>query len=336
MGIRHQERALWQVAVLTVLASITVPLQAQDATMTSQTAEALFEQGKQLLDSNATEEACGRFAESQRLEPAVGTLGMLAWCHELQGKTASAWREYLATAELASKVGDRAREKAARERATSLQLRLSTIRVEVREPANGLIITLEGSTLNQSEWGKAIPVDPGQIPVSACAKGFQCWTSTTEVKGDAESAVVEIPPLKPVPVVRSTEPLLKPAPPPSPALPPSRNWLGPAIAGGVAVVGLGFGTYYGMRTISKTNASQAHCDASNACDPEGGRLRDEARTASIVSNVSFGAGLAAAAVGTVLWLRSSGQVREARPTPSLSIAPEVRPSAASVCVSGVF
>lgn len=333
MGIRILDLSPSPAVLVALLVTMASPARAQEPTSISQTADALFEQGKLLLDSGATEEACGRFSESQRLEPAVGTLGMLAWCHEVQGRTATAWREYLATAELASKGRDLKRERTARERASALQLRLSTVRVEVREPVKNLAITLSGSTLNEADWGRAIPIDPGQVPVRACADGFECWSGAVEVKGDSLSVVVEIPPLRPVIIQKPASPP-PPLPPPPPA--PRNTWVAPAVAGGVAVLGLGLGTYFGVRTISKTSQSEAHCSASNACDPDGGRLRDEARTSSMVSNVSIGIGLAATAVGVVLWLRRPEPRREGSPRPSVAFAPQAGVSSAGLTLSGAF
>src|SRR5262245_53123818 len=54
-------------------------------------AEALFRQGKDLLAAGKTSEACPKLAESQRIDPAGGTLIALALCYEADGKTASAW-----------------------------------------------------------------------------------------------------------------------------------------------------------------------------------------------------------------------------------------------------
>ena len=64
-------------------------------------AQALFREGRQLMASGNTAEACDRFAQSYALEAASGTLLNLALCHEKLGKVATAWAEYREAAALA-------------------------------------------------------------------------------------------------------------------------------------------------------------------------------------------------------------------------------------------
>src|SRR5579864_3897961 len=64
-------------------------------------AEALFRDGHALLKEHRYQEACAKFADSQRHDPASGTLLALAYCQELSNALASARASYLAAAELA-------------------------------------------------------------------------------------------------------------------------------------------------------------------------------------------------------------------------------------------
>src|ERR1051325_1790887 len=58
------------------------------------TAEALFRQGRQSMESKNYQDACQKFAESQKLDPAAGTAMNLATCEEKLGKLASAWQHW--------------------------------------------------------------------------------------------------------------------------------------------------------------------------------------------------------------------------------------------------
>src|SRR5436189_4245413 len=79
-------------------------------------AEALFQEGRQLLEAGQVDEACLRLAESYWQEPASGTLLNLARCHQAQGKIATAWAEYAAAARLSRAQGREDRARAAEER----------------------------------------------------------------------------------------------------------------------------------------------------------------------------------------------------------------------------
>src|SRR4051812_47371971 len=53
-----------------------------------------FDKGRAALKANKFEEACKAFGESQKLDPANGTLFNLAECSEHIGKLATAWLAY--------------------------------------------------------------------------------------------------------------------------------------------------------------------------------------------------------------------------------------------------
>src|SRR4051812_22569154 len=64
-------------------------------------AETLFEEGRVLMQEGVLQQACAKFAESQRVAPACGTLLNLGVCHEKLGQTASAWTNYVDAMRLA-------------------------------------------------------------------------------------------------------------------------------------------------------------------------------------------------------------------------------------------
>src|SRR5262245_62252923 len=106
------------------------PARAQGRGVSIATAEALFREGTALLDEKRYAEACPKLAESHRLDPATGTLLALAFCHEGEGRLASAWAEFAEVAGRARAEGRTDREHVAREHAANLKPRLARLSVE--------------------------------------------------------------------------------------------------------------------------------------------------------------------------------------------------------------
>ncbi len=59
------------------------PASAQDAAKKKKSAELLFQEGQQLIKDGKHAAACPKFEQSQKLDPAIGTLLNLAHCYEL-------------------------------------------------------------------------------------------------------------------------------------------------------------------------------------------------------------------------------------------------------------
>jgi hypothetical protein len=266
-------------------------------------AETLFERGKQLIDQGHTSEACAAFAESQALDPAGGTLLRLALCHEAEGKLASAWLEFTEVVRVSKEAAGEPtklteRVRIAREHLAAIEPRLPKLVVSVSDGARvaDLRVTANGLPRNQGIWGVAVPIDPGDVEIVAEASGRQTFRTSVRAE-EGRQVSVEVPSLEEV----ATPPLASNAhdeglaPTPFPLRPVG---IGVAAAG-VAV--LGIGTYFGLTAISKWNDSNKQCPGT-ACDAEGVSLAHDAKQAAMISDVTFGVGVAAVAAGVVLFV----------------------------------
>ncbi|MES1188090.1 MAG: hypothetical protein ABUL60_30005 [Myxococcales bacterium] len=309
-------------------------------------AEALFDQGVRLMKQNSFTEACPKLEESERIDPAVGTLLYLGECYERVGKTASAWATFREAASLANNMNQGDRARVAGSRAQDLEPRLSRLSVELApEVARiaGVVVKRGTQRVEPSLYGIPLPVDPGEYNVEVSAPGYETWTTPIKVESGGASASVRVPGL----VKRPDEPTPPPAAhsptglgsdatlrPPTTA--PAKHGLSTGqtlglVVGGVGVVGLGLGTYFGVRAISKNSDAEGFCNAKNLCAQTGLDLTDKAKKAASAANIAFAAGGALVAIGGVIFL-SSGSSNEDR----VALVPVLGPNTAAASVSGRF
>jgi hypothetical protein len=182
--------ALLSIAVITV----AQPVRAQSDAGAE--AEAMFREGKRLLEQQDFTHACPKLAESYRLDPATGALLALAVCHEGQGKTATAWAEYSDVASRAKAEGRSDREAAAREKIAALGSKLSTLTISVPPDVGsieGFRVQRDGADVGPAVWGVAIPVDPGTHVVEATGMAKSAWRTTVVVGALADKKSIEVP-----------------------------------------------------------------------------------------------------------------------------------------------
>src|SRR6187402_592492 len=96
-----------------------------------QLAQALFDEGRRLMDAKRYGDACPKLAESQRLDPGGGTLLNLAICHENEGRLATAWTEFNEALGVARREGRTDREQEATDHAQRLERLLPRLTVVV-------------------------------------------------------------------------------------------------------------------------------------------------------------------------------------------------------------
>ncbi len=317
-------------------------------------AEALFREAKGLMEDGNYALACPKLEASQRLDQAVGTLLNLAVCHEAQGKTASAWAEYLRAASMARRKQQPAREKYARRRAMELEPKLVRMAFAVAEEAlvEGLEVRRDGLLQESASWATATPVDPGTHVVTALAPGKKEWRTTVEASGEGKTVTVDVPVLEdlpPEPEQPASDELEKgrasaPATEPKPSEPvavsssgANQRTLG-ILFGGVGVAGLAVGSIFGLQANSKWN--DADCPDNRCPTPEQQDRAEDAKRFADVSTWSFAGGGALLAAGTVLWLTASDgppsrEVAQPRGM-ELRMEPSAGKGSAGVIVRGRF
>lgn len=324
-----------------LLVASTALAQAQPSAGERVLAETLFREGRALLEDDKVPEACAKLAESNRLEPRLGTLLNLAICHEREGKTASAWAEYTDAATQAYQVGHAARERFATSKARELEGSLSQIIVSIEAPLDGLELRLDGQILGRPVWGMPLPVDPGQHRLVASARSYRSWAFDFSIAPGAEKRVLPIPALEPEPITEPDSAPITTATPASPAPPPSvpppatptpstahRIATFTTLGAGAALVVTG--SVFGVRAFSKHASANEECDATT-CTSAGLQLDAEARTAATVSTAAFALGLTGVGVGVYLLL--TGQTPAATQTSAL---PLLSPNLAGAALRGSF
>jgi hypothetical protein len=275
-------------------------------------AEALFNEGTELMASKSFSAACAKFEASSAIESGLGVKLWLADCYDRVGRSASAWALFAEAAALAHQRGQDDRERAASERASELEARLSKLELKVPSAGlpEGLVVTLNGVAIPQASLGSALPVDPGVQRVALRAPGYDTAQVVSEVPVGPASVSLELPVMKRAKVVPQPAQAGRATPlPPEPG--GTQRALGYTI-GALGLASLGGASFLAYRAHSLDQDSRAHClvEEPNACDADGASLRDQARNFGNVATGAFIAGGALSATGIVLLLTAPSRAED--------------------------
>lgn len=323
-------------AVLLSATAVCVPeahAEAGDAQRTA-AAQALYDEAVKAIGAKDYATACPKLEEVVKLVPeGVGAKLSLASCYEDAGRLASAWTAYVVAEAAAAQAGQEARRKVAKGRAEALRPKLATLTVVVPEAARalpGLAIERDGIPVGPAQWGSAIPVDRGEHVVVVTAPSRPRMEKRVAIDADGAASVVDIGALIEQPAAEEPPREERPgagagaAPPPQaagagaaappraakkepPPVPPASFTWGPqriagVAAGGLGLVAVGVGSYFGVSALQKNNESNdGHCRDGNICDATGVDLRERAMAAGTASTALFIAGGVALAGGVVLF-----------------------------------
>jgi hypothetical protein len=257
-------------------------------------ADALFNEGRELLEKGRFAEACPKLAKSEELAPAVGTLLNLGYCWEQLAKLRSAMDSYAEAETLALTAGDTKRAAFAKERFRAVEPRAMKLIVRVAPPeVPGLEIKRNGVVLTKSELEHPIAVDPEDFTVTATAPGHEPWKGGIIVRGEGATVTMIVPPLAD----------------------PKGGGGGGAMGGtnlsvrriaalglgGLSALALGGGLAAAVSAKARYNDASSHCDASG-CDAVGASIQSGAVAQGNLATGFIGFGVLAAAAGVYLWL----------------------------------
>jgi hypothetical protein len=274
-------------------------------------ASRLFTEGKSLFAMAAYPAACQALEKSHALEPAVGAVGLLAACHEKLGMLATAYREYVETAERARAANDD-RGDFAELRAAALRERLPKVVVHANGDERDFDLSGNGVRLRMGEENV---VDPGPLRLVAEAPGRRTW-ETVIVLQTSERFEITIPTLAEIerPISKSAAAMAPRGTGARADRPREIRSTGTAgwILAGVGLAGIAAGTIAGAVVLHENALIDDHCDANKRCDGQGLDAVNAARTVTWVNGLGWGIGAATTAVGVAL-------IVTAKPRPLASV-----------------
>lgn len=164
----------------------------------SSEADRLFREARTLLANEKYAEACVLLQDSQRLEPALGTLLNLADCLEKTGKRASAFIAFNQASAWATRNNEAKRAEVALHRAQVLKPQLAFVAVELaaftpqavavlrQQEAPPEVVVVRWTLVGATE---SIPVDAGKYSLTVEAPGRKPHTELFEV-GERQSGLL--------------------------------------------------------------------------------------------------------------------------------------------------
>lgn len=184
-------------------------------------------------------------------------------------------------------------------------------------------VTMDGAALAAKLDAKPLEIDPGQHTFVFAASDGTKQELSAAIIGSKKDQVVSVTfkravatgtPPAPSAVPSSSVPAPATTAAPSPAadtatLPAGGSSMRTVgyIAGGVGIVGLGLGGFFGLQAMSKN--SDANCDSNSVCaNPQS---RRDAQSAATISTIGFVAGGLLTAGGIVLILTSPSETKAA-------------------------
>jgi hypothetical protein len=284
-------------------------------------AEALFREGRALLDRGELASACEKLEASNALDPSAGTLLNLAACRLKQGKTATAWSHFLAAERIAQTQNRREQAVEAKRRAAELEPNLSTLTLSAPGAPPGLRVSRAGEPLPAASFGVPVPIDPGPVLIEASAPGYEVARLEVSISASGARHALVIPPLRklsvalPAPSVASASQ----ATARENASQETRGEALPWTIGGVGAGALVAGGVLGALALSSDSKVVDICQNGHGSREDCTDIKQRRDGQALASTVCVGVGVIGVAVAAI-WLLTG---RSGRPPSAWSYQGEV-------------
>jgi hypothetical protein len=270
-------------------------------------AERLFREGRTAMEAGDLVHACPKFAESEKLDPAPGTLLSLADCEERARSFVRAREHYQLAASGFPKKDPRRAFATGRAQAVEKRVAHVTLRLSGDAPADASV-RLGETVVPRSDLGTSTAIDPGDVQVKVSAPGRKDNAFiVTFAEGETKDVACELG----APETARAEASTATAPVPSPADDRvSASSSDPRLTVSYVLLGLGaasliVGGVSGVLAAGKAGTVKDHCDASSACDQEGVDAASAGRFLAPLSTVTLIAGAVLAGAGAYFFFASA-------------------------------
>jgi hypothetical protein len=304
-------------AVVSACLVATVPALAQPSTDPA-AADAVFQKGREAAEKGEWAIACPKFSESQRLDPAPGTLLNLADCEEHLGQLASAYEHFKTALETMASNDDRIPFAKSRVEKLERSVPHLTLNAPSDLPADAKVMR-DDVQLGSASFGLALPVNPGAHTIVISAPGHKEKRTTITLKaGEAETMTLHPGEIDTSAAV--VAPVTHAGPSSSAHVSDAPTASGGAtrtsglVLGTIGIVGVGLGAVTGLMVLGKKSIinDPTHCNQdTHVCDQSGVDAASSGKTLSVVSTVAFAAGAAALVGGAVLFFVGDSETKTA-------------------------
>ncbi len=288
MGVKSRVAGLLLVSALLASAHARA-----DDTRDPAAAEELFHQGRSAAQKKDFSTACAKFRESNRLDPAVGTVFNIADCEEKLGRLATSWTLFQEVVQRLPNDDDR--RAIASDRAHALEARVPTLNIHLApSDRTDVVVRRDGVVLGSASLDTALPVDPGEHTVIVEAPGTQSAVFTSRV-GQAEHATLAVK-------VGSISTVSQP-PQGTPQTSGSAHSSHAAayVMGGIGVAGLVTGVVAGLTVLSKKSTVNEQC-VGNMCTQAGLDAAHSGKTYGLITTIGLVTGAVGLGAATYLFL----------------------------------